>query len=76
MVKETSIKSTTSEKPITFKCRFCGETQSFDEMVLLTRYFPVLTACRACDKELQNKPFEVIPECCEPPVDEEEQPEE
>jgi transcription elongation factor Elf1 len=49
--KETPVKV---EKEITFTCRFCGETKPFDELVIQTRYFPVLTSCRDCARTLEN----------------------
>ena len=71
-VKETPVKTDGAEKEITFKCRFCGETKPFSEMVLQTRYFPVLTSCRACDKDLQNIKLEGVPDGFEVEAEEEE----
>jgi hypothetical protein len=36
-----------------FKCRFCGETKPFDEMRIMTRFFPQVIACRVCEKKMQ-----------------------
>jgi len=38
-------------KPITFRCRFCGETKLLDEMRFLSRFFPLLAACRECERK-------------------------
>ena len=54
--------STGETKEMDFTCRFCGETKPFSEMVLLSRYFPVLTSCRDCDKTLQYLPLEGVPD--------------
>jgi transcription elongation factor Elf1 len=45
-------KDKSKEKEITFKCRFCEESKLLDEMVVLTRYFPPVIACRDCEKKL------------------------
>ena len=39
---------------INFTCRFCEETKPYAEMVVVTDYFPPLTACRSCAKYLKN----------------------
>lgn len=33
---------------ITFKCRICEETKPYSDMVVMTRFFPPLTACKSC----------------------------
>jgi len=71
-VKETPVKTESAEKPITFTCKFCGETKPFSELVLQTRYFPVLTSCRSCDKDLQNIKLEGVPDGFEVEPEEEE----
>ena len=43
-----------AESEITFLCKFCGKSKPLSEMTLQTRFFPVLTACRECEKALQN----------------------
>jgi transcription elongation factor Elf1 len=61
MAKEKATKETTKE--ITFHCKFCGESKPISDMTFMTRYFPVLVACRNCDKTLESlKPEEVTPE--------------
>ena len=40
-------------REITFKCKFCGRTKPIREMVVPTRFYPPVTACRDCDKETQ-----------------------
>jgi len=39
-------------KEITFKCRFCGGSKPLDEVIVLSRFFPLLVACRDCEKEI------------------------
>ena len=62
LAKETAVKTESTEKEITFTCKFCGETKPFNDMVLQSRYFPMLTSCCACDKALQNIQLEGIPD--------------
>lgn len=40
------------EKQITFKCRFCEKDKPFEEMVVLSRYFPAVITCRDCEKNI------------------------
>ncbi len=40
-------------KAITFKCKFCERSKALDEMVVLTRFFPLIVACRDCAKKMQ-----------------------
>ena len=40
-------------KEITFKCRFCGKPKPLDEMTVLTRFFPLIVACRDCEKKMR-----------------------
>jgi hypothetical protein len=40
-------------KEITFKCKFCGQTKPLAEMRTLTRFFPLIVACRECEKKWQ-----------------------
>jgi hypothetical protein len=40
-------------KKITFRCRFCGRSKPLDEMGLLTRFFPLIVACRDCEKKMR-----------------------
>ena len=49
---EKKLKKTKS-KEITFKCRFCQESKPLSEMVVITRLFPPIVACRECEKELR-----------------------
>ena len=69
MAKEKATKETTKE--ISFNCKFCGETKPLSEMTFMTHLFPVLVACRSCDKTLQNlkleeeAPAELIEETAE-----------
>lgn len=41
------------EREITFKCKFCERSKSLEEMVVLTRFFPPLVACRDCEKKMR-----------------------
>lgn len=69
MAKEKATKETTKE--ITFNCKFCGEAKPLSEMTFLTHLFPVLVACRSCEKTLQGLkleeevPVEMIEETAE-----------
>ncbi len=40
-------------KAITFKCKFCERSRPLDEMVVLTRFFPPIVACRDCEKKMR-----------------------
>ena len=40
-------------KEVTFKCRFCEKSKPIDEMVVLTRFFPLIVLCRDCEKEMR-----------------------
>ena len=53
-------KGTKREKPetektreINFKCKLCGQSKPFSEMVVLNRFFPPLVACRDCEKSTE-----------------------
>ena len=70
MAKEKATTEATQE--ITFHCKFCGESKPLSEMTFMTRFFPVLVACRSCEKTLQSlKPEEETPaETIEESIDE------
>lgn len=38
---------------ITFRCRVCEEIKPLDEMVVVTRFFPPVIACRNCEKKMR-----------------------
>lgn len=38
---------------ITFKCSFCGQFKPLGDMMILTRFFPRLVACRDCERQLR-----------------------
>jgi len=40
---------------ITFKCRLCERSRPLDEMVVLTRFFPPVVACKDCAKMIDSK---------------------
>ena len=48
--EESEVKET---REITFKCRFCGMSKPLDEMMVLTRFFPPIVACRDCEKKMR-----------------------
>lgn len=52
MAKEKATKETTDDT--TFYCKFCDESKPLSEMTFMTRFFPVLVACRNCEKTLQS----------------------
>jgi hypothetical protein len=57
MAKENSTQIGAEQNiEIAFKCHFCGETKPFSELVIQTRYFPMLTSCRSCESLLQSIP--------------------
>ncbi len=60
MAKEKETKE--AEKEITFYCKFCGESKPLSEMTFMTRFFPVLVACRECERTLQSLKPEEPPE--------------
>lgn len=38
---------------ITFQCRVCEKPQTLDKMVVITRFFPPIAACRDCEKKMR-----------------------
>ena len=44
--------SLSGTREITFKCKFCGESKPLDQMRTLTRFFPQLVACKACEQRV------------------------
>ena len=40
-------------KEVTFKCKFCERSKPLDEMVVLSRFFPPIVACRDCEKKMR-----------------------
>jgi len=49
-------KNTGLEKnlPVYFKCKFCGETKPFEELVVLRQYYPQVSVCKACSIAVSN----------------------
>lgn len=41
------------DNKLTFKCRFCQQSRPVEDMVLITRFFPPMVACRECEKALR-----------------------
>jgi hypothetical protein len=35
-------------KPIFFTCKFCGETNPLQDLVVIRRFYPQLSACKEC----------------------------
>ncbi len=69
--------ATTENKEATFHCKFCGQSKPLSEMTFMTRYYPILVACRSCDGELQSlKSEEPVDELMDEEIDEEEEAEE
>ena len=63
MAKEKSTKTQPAPvSEVTFVCKFCGESKPLSELTLQTRFFPVLTACRACEKALQSLKIDELPD--------------
>jgi|PlaIllAssembly_1097288.scaffolds.fasta_scaffold85717_3 uncharacterized Zn finger protein len=60
MAKQKAIKESPEKETseITFTCKFCGESKSLDEMILETRFFPILVSCRECGRTLQSLKME------------------
>ena len=40
-------------KGVTFKCRVCEGSKPLEELVVLTRFFPLIVACRDCEKKIR-----------------------
>ncbi|MFC2060700.1 hypothetical protein ACFLTZ_06420 [Chloroflexota bacterium] len=38
---------------ITFECGFCESSKPVEEMVVLTRFFPLMVACRDCEHQIR-----------------------
>ena len=53
MTAETEKGEEAKTKEVTFKCKFCEKSKPLDEMVVLTRYFPPIVACRDCEKKMR-----------------------
>ncbi|MFC2024896.1 hypothetical protein ACFLTG_00570 [Chloroflexota bacterium] len=49
--KEKGAKSKVKE--VTFKCRVCEGSKPLEELVVLTRFFPPIVACRDCEKKMR-----------------------
>ena len=53
IVREGEESEAKETKEITFKCRFCERSKPLDEMMVLTRFFPPIVACRDCEKKVR-----------------------
>lgn len=53
-VRDEAEKSKSDDgKGVVFQCRFCQQSRPINEMVIITRFFPPLVACRECERELR-----------------------
>ena len=48
-------------KPIVFKCKFCGETKPLDDLIVIRRFYPQLTACSECARSKRIADSEAAP---------------
>ena len=46
-------KEESKAKEVTFKCKFCEKSKPLDEMVVLTRFFPLIVACKDCERKMR-----------------------
>ncbi len=53
MTTEIEREEESKAKEITFKCKFCDRSKPLDEMVVITRFFPPIVACRDCAKKMR-----------------------
>jgi hypothetical protein len=49
-------------KPIFFTCKFCGETKPLEELTIIRRYYPQLTACSECARNKNSEETAATPE--------------
>ncbi len=40
------------KQEITFLCKFCGDYKKLGEMRTLTRFFPLITMCQECERNI------------------------
>jgi len=53
MTGETKKEKRPKIKEPSFECKFCNKTRPLDEIMILTRFFPPVNACRDCGKKMQ-----------------------
>ena len=56
MAEKVASKSKSAPKEttgVTFKCNLCGESKPLQDMMILTRFFPRIVACRDCEKKMR-----------------------
>ena len=46
------VRDPTKPRELTFRCKFCGEEKPLDEITTITRFFPILVACRECKRKI------------------------
>jgi hypothetical protein len=49
-------------KPIFFTCKFCGETKPLEELTIIRRFYPQLTACAECARNKKISDSETNPD--------------
>ncbi len=53
MAKKSGAEVAAKVEKLTFQCRVCGKSKQIDEMVVITRYFPPVVACRDCEEKMR-----------------------
>ncbi len=53
MTSEVEREEKSKAKEVTFKCKFCEKSKPLDEMVVLTRFFPLIVACKDCERKMR-----------------------
>ena len=53
MATETEKEKEAEVEELTFKCKSCGQSKPLDEMMILSRFFPPIVACRDCEKKIR-----------------------
>ncbi len=50
MATETEKQTEQNGKNRTFTCKYCGKVTPFEEIVVVTDYFPAIVVCSECAK--------------------------
>lgn len=53
MTTDTNKDTRPEVKKTTFTCNHCENVKPFEEMVVVTRYFPAIVICKECEKKLR-----------------------
>lgn len=48
-------------KPIFFTCKFCGESKPLQDLIVIRRFYPQLTACSECARSKRIIDTEAAP---------------